>query len=366
MHRGLVHLAATAALLVVATAAACGARTDLDRAAGTDAPRVPTCGDGVVEGDEACDDANDDDDDACLGCALATCGDGAVRTGFEPCDGTPGCTDRCTLATCGDGLVDDAEQCDDGNADDGDECPSTCLAARCGDGLVHVGVEECDEGAANDDHPALYVVQGDLVRPVSPIATGTDVETFYALDSASAHTGFEERRESFLLVHLGPDGSLSLVTVHGIDVDATGIEQPRGRVAQTFTGLPTSTFVAVADDRLEEFDSTSDSTALGDWQFERNTDGGALSGLPWPGTFTITITSTFEEGIDSWRFVLPDGEHDLSGSAEAILVARTTTGTCRADCTIPRCGDGRLDGGEVCDDGNTGPGDGCSGTCTLD
>jgi len=36
---------------------------------------------------------------------------------------------------------------------------------------------------------------------------------------------------------------------------------------------------------------------------------------------------------------------------------------CNWDCTLPRCGDGLLDGDEVCDDGNTINGDGCSADC---
>jgi cysteine-rich repeat protein len=46
-------------------------------------------------------------------------------------------------------MVDPGEQCDDGNADDTDQCPSTCDLAYCGDGFVQSGVEECDDG--NDD-----------------------------------------------------------------------------------------------------------------------------------------------------------------------------------------------------------------------
>ena len=34
--------------------------------------------------------------------------------------------------------------------------------------------------------------------------------------------------------------------------------------------------------------------------------------------------------------------------------------------TVPKCGDGRLEYGEYCDDGNTTSGDGCSSTCTLE
>jgi cysteine-rich repeat protein len=38
---------------------------------------------------------------------------------------------------------------------------------------------------------------------------------------------------------------------------------------------------------------------------------------------------------------------------------------CEADCTLPRCGNGILDAGEVCDDGNTSNGDSCEANCTL-
>ncbi|MCA9298446.1 MAG: DUF4215 domain-containing protein, partial [Phycisphaerales bacterium] len=36
---------------------------------------------------------------------------------------------------------------------------------------------------------------------------------------------------------------------------------------------------------------------------------------------------------------------------------------CRPDCTKPRCGDGILDAGEACDDGNDVGGDGCAADC---
>jgi len=46
----------------------------------------PICGNGLVEGDEECDDGDQEDSDACTGCRIATCGDGVVRTGVEECD----------------------------------------------------------------------------------------------------------------------------------------------------------------------------------------------------------------------------------------------------------------------------------------
>ncbi|WAS96877.1 DUF4215 domain-containing protein [Nannocystis punicea] len=85
----------------------------------------PTCGDGVVAGDEECDDGNSDDLDACRS--------------------------DCTATTCGDGVVQAGEECDDGNGDDSDACVGACRWARCGDGFVQAELEQCDDGPANDD-----------------------------------------------------------------------------------------------------------------------------------------------------------------------------------------------------------------------
>ena len=49
------------------------------------------------------------------------------------------------LSFCGDGVLDDGEECDDGedNADNA-ACTAKCTINICGDGLVFDGVEECD------------------------------------------------------------------------------------------------------------------------------------------------------------------------------------------------------------------------------
>jgi cysteine-rich repeat protein len=140
--------------------------------------------------------------------------------------------------------------------------------------------------------------------------------------------------------------------------------QPQGKAVIAFTGLPATAVVAVADDSPNELFKTSPIAATGDWSFQNNADGGVLSGLPIPGVWSINLDPTFSAAITSWAYV--DGDDSLQGLAldePVTLKAFNTPSACRLDCSIPACGDGILDGGEVCDDGNTLGGDGCSADC---
>ncbi|MEZ4381181.1 MAG: DUF4215 domain-containing protein [Nannocystaceae bacterium] len=93
------------------------------------APVDPACGNGVLENDEECDDGDANDNAAA-------------------------CKADCTVNVCGDGFAGPDEECDDGNAEDTDACLSSCVAASCGDGLIQEGVEACDDGDANADTAA--------------------------------------------------------------------------------------------------------------------------------------------------------------------------------------------------------------------
>ncbi|MEO0324894.1 MAG: DUF4215 domain-containing protein [Myxococcota bacterium] len=163
----------------------------------------PTCGDGLVEGDELCDDCNTTSGDGCAAdCSaieanyvclnragdctaeacflIVECGNGVLE-GEEACDdrntaGGDGCAADCSrvedgwacpragvacrAAACGDGFRVDLEECDDGNALNGDGCSGTCVleegfacptpgtpcrATTCGDGVPE-GTEDCDDG----------------------------------------------------------------------------------------------------------------------------------------------------------------------------------------------------------------------------
>lgn len=109
---------------------------------------VAGCGDGLVLGAEECDDGNATNGDGCTtGCML--------EPGYK-CQ-APG--QPCVKTTCGDGIKEGAEQCDDGNLRPYDGCSPVCqkeascptgeCLAVCGDGLKFPS-EACDDGNVKD------------------------------------------------------------------------------------------------------------------------------------------------------------------------------------------------------------------------
>jgi len=120
---------------------------------------IAICGDGIVNGVEECDNGFSNSDiipDSCRSnCKLPACGDQIIDTGEQCDDGIinnfagGACSTQCIAAFCGDGIIFDAtsggtEQCDDGNAADGDGCSSSCLVET-------VSGFDCGFGTTEDD-----------------------------------------------------------------------------------------------------------------------------------------------------------------------------------------------------------------------
>lgn len=151
-------------------------------------PSTVVCGNGKIEGSEACDDGNTKACDGCssvctretladtVDCGLnfaSVCGNGKLE-GSETCDdgniqSCDGCSAACqreTLAdavncgqnfgfTCGNGVLETGEACDDGNTKSCDRCSSTCQIeqglgdlADCGGSFTTVAFRR---GDANGD-----------------------------------------------------------------------------------------------------------------------------------------------------------------------------------------------------------------------
>ncbi len=154
---------------------------------GGDEPSSPTspspagtfgaCGNGVLDPAEECDDGNPDDGDGCnSSCSTEPTPTPALPTSSGSPSGAPPLTTATPPTYCGDAIIQDGEECDDGNVDDGDGCNSTCAAeptptpplpsgslspsgapplttaplpSYCGDALVQ-DPEQCDDGNLDD------------------------------------------------------------------------------------------------------------------------------------------------------------------------------------------------------------------------
>jgi cysteine-rich repeat protein len=87
-------------------------------------------------------------------CELHSCGDGHLQDGMEECDdgdadNSNACTDLCLENICRDGFIfKGVEECDDGNDNPNDGCQNDCTFGNCGDNILDPG-EECDDGNAD-------------------------------------------------------------------------------------------------------------------------------------------------------------------------------------------------------------------------
>jgi cysteine-rich repeat protein len=106
------------------------------------------CGDGILTPPEQCDDKNGVEGDGCSNECLVEfiCGNGdcSIEQG-ENCELCP--VDCCP--NCGNGILNDGEECDDGDNSNGDGCSRGCTdedgSSDCGNSLWEIG-EECDDG----------------------------------------------------------------------------------------------------------------------------------------------------------------------------------------------------------------------------
>jgi len=200
---------------------------------------------------------------------------------------------------CGDGTLDPGEECDDGNAIDGDGCSSACVSETCGDGIqnnyetdVDCGGAICTTGCATGEfcNVGSDCANGCCSGVGVCVALVTPVVTPQADRCGSA------------------DGA---IVVSGIAGGAGG------PYTCSFDGFPP--VVAVA--------------------------GTCSTGEVLSGGQTLTLSVSDQIGC-------------------ALTLPPITVPNDNIDC--PSCGDGSVDPGEQCDDGNTISGDGCSSGCLTE
>lgn len=165
-------------------------------------PPGDTCGNGVVDGNEQCDDGNLDQDDGCTTQCEFSCVDDADCDDLDNCNGVETCTEYracddsdpdleegiecgedkscwrgvCVPNACGDAKRDPGERCDDGNLDPDDGCTPDC-ELTCEDDGDCVEKDEClGERRCRDDgrHRGLKVCVGGTVLDDETVCTIKD------------------------------------------------------------------------------------------------------------------------------------------------------------------------------------------------
>ena len=318
----------------------------------TNNPRLD-CGNGIIDPQEACDDGNRDSGDGCdRSCRIEPgfscfeepsvcetgCGDSSVA-GQEECDDGnllpgDGCDNACALepgytctgepsacvSTCGDGALSALEQCDDGNLLPGDGCSSDCRVengwvcedgdpsvceALCGNGALDAG-EECD--GLQLDGKSCTTLPGEYTGGVLSCSAGCVFDIGGCISAGCGNQIIDPGETC-------DDGN----TTPGDGCTANCQVQ----TGWACSGLP-SECVLLCDNGTLDLGEDCDGALLG-------------------GKSCATVSGGFTDGSLACA---SDCRFDTSG------------------CTT--CGNNVPESGEVCDDGNTTAGDGCSPTCETE
>ncbi|MGC4119756.1 MAG: DUF4215 domain-containing protein [Myxococcales bacterium] len=298
----------------------------------------PTCYDGIVAGNEVCDDGrNDGAYGGCMPGCLARapfCGDRDPTGPGEECDDGVNaslyggaqrvCGPGCKWApSCGDGVASHGEECDEGaqNGSGWGHCTSTCtLGPRCGDHVQQTPEEECDHGLDN----------------------GSSIDNCTADCHLKCGDGTKDRGEQ---CDLG--AAQNLGGYDGCNPDCTrgpfcGDAAPNGGEACD-DGKNDGTYGTCRSD-CTSAGTCGDGTVQGP---ESCDEGGANSATAY-GPLACT---------ERCRTAPACGDHRVDGAFGETCddgVNDGTPGSCSADCTawvpLDTCGDGLTDAGEDCDD----------------
>lgn len=315
------------------------------------------CGDGLVTGDERCDDGNVGPGDGCSN---------DCRT-IEPGFSCPTAGGSCSVAVtlCPNATIDPGEGCDDGNAASSDGCSGTCriesgyvcpvagaacrLKEYCGNG--HVGYadgERCDDGNTGD---------GDGCSATCLIENGYSCES--ASSTSPSVCQLEYCGNARLTVgETCDDGG----TTRGDGCDdkcqvEVGFRCPKvGEACRPICGDGKKLGSEQCDDGDVEAGDGCNSVCRIEPGFACKTAGAAC------------VASVCGNGETE------PGESCDQGNGN-VIAGDGCGPTCQKEPKITRgtnpvvqesCGDGLVTGTEACDDGNLTDGDGCSAACSVE
>ncbi|HZP42471.1 MAG TPA: DUF4215 domain-containing protein [Candidatus Binatia bacterium] len=279
-------------------------------------------------------------------------------------------------AACGNGAVEGTETCDDGNTTPCDGCSATCRAEGCGNGRVECG-EECDNGSANgspgnvcDATCHLRQLPGRLLIPGARAGkVGCLLEWAVENPNDPQTGGFPSTTQTCI------DGDPTC------DADGATDGGCSFRVAACLASndprLPACQPAPVArvtlfhpnpvhpEDAVESDDATALVAALKTLGTNLFSSGDALQ-LGVPNATRDACTEEVVQRVPHAPGVA--GVRKLSAGARDTKRHRLRQNlvTLRCEPNPAVCGNGVVEIGEQCDDGNTQGCDGCSATCRTE
>jgi cysteine-rich repeat protein len=305
------------------------------------------CGDAHPDADEECDDGNAIDGD--------------------------GCSHSCTIEICGNHRMDPGEKCDDGNTVSGDGCSADCKSVEvCGNGIIDDAVGEvCDDGntVSGDGCSAdckSTEICGNGIKDIhekcddghKPGGCNDDCQGGTgcgdgAIDKDAQGNPREECDDG------NSDNADDCVACR-ISRCGDGVKQTKGFRPEICDGssepgsVVTGNPVLTADCNLDCTAPICGDTIVNPLFTPSGAPGGEQCDPPDLAQ-GCSATCQFEHCGNGIKDPLEECDGNDFGPG-----GNSAGETCAADCHIQRCGNGIKDPGEQCDDRNNQSGDGCS------
>ncbi len=293
--------------------------------------------DGIPDSTDVCPDKynpkQEDGDTDKVGDACDNCV--AIANTDQKDSNDDGTGDACETPGCGNGVVDDGEQCDDGNKAPGDGCSASCqteLGIAAG-GLVitelmanpdavldGVGewLEVYNASGAPVDLAGITVTDGTHTDVIDndgkPLPLAVGAYAIFAANADPAVNGGLQPDWAWQTLALSNGGATVTMSFLGVTIDAVPYDSGNGG----WPGVPKGGSLQLSSDHIDATDN--------------------------------------DNGVHWCASTEPYGSGDIKDAG--------TPGKANAVCTPkPVCGNSKIEVGEECDDGNKDNGDGCSSDC---
>jgi cysteine-rich repeat protein len=255
----------------------------------------------------------------------------AIVAGVADCADPACAAEPSCQPACGNGRVDPGEECDDGNLADGDGCDGNCTLPACGNGVIDPG-EVCD--------------------PPTPLRCSADCKSTLACgngimdpgeDCDDTNTSNNDNCRNDCVLNRCGDGFINTLGSPKEQCDGAPAAKPGVKVP-----VPTNTATCNADCTPAVCGDGKPNPAAGE-----QCDKG------------IGNNDSSDCKVSCQINVCGDGKLDTIGPAhfeECDDGNLNNNDGCDSNCTTPRCGNGIVNTGEVCDNFSSGCG-ACSTDC---